>query len=147
MLLLLLLKIPNLYDQEIFSLYDVSAGAVVLKLSDIRIIKSHLFALACLFVSGLAASQGLVPQVSNDSAVVTLGSEVVVDILANDTGDINPSTVATYVPQQPSFGYLGINSQTGSITYTPYIGLTNACLLYTSPSPRDRTRSRMPSSA
>ena len=26
-------------------------------------------------------------------------------------------------------------------------GLINACLLYTSPSPRDRTRSRMPSSA
>ena len=29
---------------------------------------------------------------------------------------------------------------------TPY-GATKACLLYTSPSPRDRTRSRMPSSA
>ena len=27
------------------------------------------------------------------------------------------------------------------------IGLSLACLLYTSPSPRDRTRSRMPSSA
>ena len=27
------------------------------------------------------------------------------------------------------------------------IGLFNDCLLYTSPSPRDRTRSRMPSSA
>ena len=27
------------------------------------------------------------------------------------------------------------------------IGLNNPCLLYTSPSPRDRTRSRMPSSA
>ena len=26
-------------------------------------------------------------------------------------------------------------------------GLSNICLLYTSPSPRDRTRSRMPSSA
>ena len=26
-------------------------------------------------------------------------------------------------------------------------GTTNGCLLYTSPSPRDRTRSRMPSSA
>ena len=26
-------------------------------------------------------------------------------------------------------------------------GIMNACLLYTSPSPRDRTRSRMPSSA
>ena len=27
------------------------------------------------------------------------------------------------------------------------VGTNNACLLYTSPSPRDRTRSRMPSSA
>ena len=27
------------------------------------------------------------------------------------------------------------------------IGLASSCLLYTSPSPRDRTRSRMPSSA
>jgi len=27
------------------------------------------------------------------------------------------------------------------------VRLTNGCLLYTSPSPRDRTRSRMPSSA
>ena len=30
---------------------------------------------------------------------------------------------------------------------TPSVTLTNTCLLYTSPSPRDRTRSRMPSSA
>ena len=29
----------------------------------------------------------------------------------------------------------------------PFTGLVNICLLYTSPSPRDRTRSRMPSSA
>ena len=28
-----------------------------------------------------------------------------------------------------------------------HCGLAKACLLYTSPSPRDRTRSRMPSSA
>ena len=28
-----------------------------------------------------------------------------------------------------------------------HVGLANTCLLYTSPSPRDRTRSRMPSSA
>ncbi|WDT37995.1 hypothetical protein PVA38_10485 [Streptococcus pneumoniae D39] len=27
------------------------------------------------------------------------------------------------------------------------LGYTSSCLLYTSPSPRDRTRSRMPSSA
>ena len=30
---------------------------------------------------------------------------------------------------------------------SPIVALDNACLLYTSPSPRDRTRSRMPSSA
>ena len=29
----------------------------------------------------------------------------------------------------------------------PALGCADACLLYTSPSPRDRTRSRMPSSA
>ena len=29
----------------------------------------------------------------------------------------------------------------------PYPNTPNTCLLYTSPSPRDRTRSRMPSSA
>ena len=31
--------------------------------------------------------------------------------------------------------------------YKPYIPYVLICLLYTSPSPRDRTRSRMPSSA
>ena len=82
-----------------------------------------------LCLSGLAASQESVnqaPRVNDDVAVVALGQEVVVDILANDTGDIDPSTVAIYVPQQPESGYLGINSQTGAITYTPYIGLTSS---------------------
>ena len=32
-------------------------------------------------------------------------------------------------------------------TFKPNNTITRACLLYTSPSPRDRTRSRMPSSA
>ena len=31
--------------------------------------------------------------------------------------------------------------------FTPYAAIFKSCLLYTSPSPRDRTRSRMPSSA
>ena len=52
---------------------------------------------------------------------------------------------------------IAIGSATRFIQYLPqgktYIGQiklgirTNTCLLYTSPSPRDRTRSRMPSSA
>ena len=33
------------------------------------------------------------------------------------------------------------------VNITPHIRKMNTCLLYTSPSPRDRTRSRMPSSA
>ena len=33
------------------------------------------------------------------------------------------------------------------ISFSLPMGLLTACLLYTSPSPRDRTRSRMPSSA
>ena len=33
-----------------------------------------------------------------------------------------------------------------NLSYRPF-GIANGCLLYTSPSPRDRTRSRMPSSA
>ena len=34
-----------------------------------------------------------------------------------------------------------------SASMTTYAEKVNICLLYTSPSPRDRTRSRMPSSA
>ena len=34
-----------------------------------------------------------------------------------------------------------------AMTASMYQDLTRGCLLYTSPSPRDRTRSRMPSSA
>ena len=41
------------------------------------------------------------------------------------------------------FFILGASAFTASVAYS--IGI--ACLLYTSPSPRDRTRSRMPSSA
>ena len=43
-----------------------------------------------------------------------------------------------------SFNVTGISSSGGILGLQDYI---NTCLLYTSPSPRDRTRSRMPSSA
>ena len=42
------------------------------------------------------------------------------------------------------FTFLDFNLHSGDFIFTPYI---YTCLLYTSPSPRDRTRSRMPSSA
>ena len=45
----------------------------------------------------------------------------------------------TYIGTPQAGGTLDVDQSTGNFTYT--------CLLYTSPSPRDRTRSRMPSSA
>ena len=42
---------------------------------------------------------------------------------------------------------LGLNHPMGPLTLLDFVGLDTTCLLYTSPSPRDRTRSRMPSSA
>ena len=44
-----------------------------------------------------------------------------------------------------TFDVPGVYTFTSSIGVQPQLGMT--CLLYTSPSPRDRTRSRMPSSA
>ena len=58
--------------------------------------------------------------------------------------------------QQPEHEIVYINTQTENDTIPDYANLsmvglnissTQTCLLYTSPSPRDRTRSRMPSSA
>ena len=40
-----------------------------------------------------------------------------------------------------------ITSSSGNVTAAAASDVTLTCLLYTSPSPRDRTRSRMPSSA
>ena len=42
---------------------------------------------------------------------------------------------------------LGTTDADEQLRYAASIGVNKACLLYTSPSPRDRTRSRMPSSA
>ena len=54
---------------------------------------------------------------------------------------------------EPVIGYLHrgmekIAENRTNVMYVPYVSrMDYACLLYTSPSPRDRTRSRMPSSA
>ena len=41
---------------------------------------------------------------------------------------------------------LTVNAE-GQVTSASNVSVSSTCLLYTSPSPRDRTRSRMPSSA
>ena len=49
-----------------------------------------------------------------------------------------------YVQAGPALANDGTSSEWG---FSAKTGLSGSCLLYTSPSPRDRTRSRMPSSA
>ena len=62
---------------------------------------------------------------------------------AND----NNTSVKTYPRPSDPYYDTAINiDSVGTNTITLNVG-TNTCLLYTSPSPRDRTRSRMPSSA
>ena len=62
-----------------------------------------------------------------------------------------PTMVSSFVPEGRTVFY---HSESGILNCGPLaeegnedIDLINACLLYTSPSPRDRQKSRMPSSA
>ena len=71
--------------------------------------------------------------VLNQGAVVDEGSTITIDnaLLQTTDEDQNSASPTYLITSAPSEGTL----------------LINGCLLYTSPSPRDRTRSRMPSSA
>ena len=61
-------------------------------------------------------------------AAGTAGADTSMDFTVNNAEFAKDASVSTLVTGQP-------------------FGWNNTCLLYTSPSPRDRTRSRMPSSA
>ena len=90
------------------------------------------------------------------SAVDTAGSataDTTMDFTVNNAEFSKNASVSALVTGEP-FGWNGnyvMNDMvtTGQVRNRPIITFTNgtACLLYTSPSPRDRTRSRMPSSA
>ena len=66
----------------------------------------------------------------------------------SDTSNIKPVSknklAAALALFLPGIFLLGFNLGTGSVTAMAKAG---ACLLYTSPSPRDKRQSRMPSSA
>ena len=57
------------------------------------------------------------------------------------------TTLAAYVDVMPSVSDASTLEEMSGYTTANVSGAVKACLLYTSPSPRDRTRSRMPSSA
>ena len=67
-----------------------------------------------------------------------------------DTDVVSTSFTVINANPSGSVSNLGYNNTNGTFTFTPAdlsLYRLNTCLLYTSPSPRDRTRSRMPSSA
>ena len=61
----------------------------------------------------------------------------------NQRARIETQTIGSYLPQDLDYDCNG----TVSFTKGCYTGQEIVCLLYTSPSPRDREKSRMPSSA
>ena len=69
------------------------------------------------------------PQMGEDAAVIDFGATYLV-------AKTDPITFAT-----GEIGWYAVNVNANDIA------VMGGCLLYTSPSPRDRTRSRMPSSA
>ena len=77
-------------------------------------------------------------------AVITLAEEAMPPALYFDSNGIG-TDIAASLSQRPSFGVGRINS--GDDYAINMIRRTSPCLLYTSPSPRDLSTSRMPSSA
>ena len=85
---------------------------------------------------------------ANDDAVVTdAGVTVMNDVSTNDTDtEMNDQSITDFLVDTDG---AGAGDTPGTLSTPTQVGGTNdmGCLLYTSPSPRDRTRSRMPSSA
>ena len=72
--------------------------------------------------------------------ILTSGSQGVNAAVIRAVLDINPSLLTVLLPQSLDRQIPEIKDQLERVMHL-------VCLLYTSPSPRDRTRSRMPSSA
>ena len=89
--------------------------------------------------SALPADTKLVPGAARPSP----GRNVDNDIWASDL-HLTPDGKFLYAAERTSssLGAFSVDVATGKLTY-----LSSTCLLYTSPSPRDRQKSRMPSSA
>ena len=85
----------------------------------------------------------------NDDALVRIGSnETGAQNKVYDSGFIaSQASVTTTFTAVTSTTYVRISTRTNTIGQYAEFDNISVCLLYTSPSPRDRTRSRMPSSA
>ena len=75
--------------------------------------------------------------------MITIGGENLIDYVQTEVKDGLP--VYTAIPGGSCYNVAIAAARQGQTV--SYVTPISTCLLYTSPSPRDRTRSRMPSSA
>ena len=99
------------------------------------------FLRAPILVENLSASLAEV------SATFPSQSCLAVSIDGQEVFGDNPTLPLVPASAQKLLTAYGVYELLGAATTYETFVLTDACLLYTSPSPRDRTRSRMPSSA
>ena len=97
------------------------------------------------YVAGTSAADA----VAATSALAARGMHTSLDHLGEDTLDAGQAadTVNAYRAVLGSLGDAGLAGRAEVSVKLSAVGQSLPCLLYTSPSPRDRTRSRMPSSA
>ena len=84
---------------------------------------------------------------------VITGEEIVAEIVEENAAEVTLKNALVVIPTQQSVGFAPwatvIDRENPEVTVsrTHIVYVANLCLLYTSPSPRDATLSRMPSSA
>ena len=94
----------------------------------------RIVALSVIILGSLACSEE-----QSTTTTVTTGADVCVDDATYFAQTLWPGVLQNKC--------LGCHNAQGIARETEFVLQPAACLLYTSPSPRDRTRSRMPSSA
>ena len=91
-------------------------------------------------ITGNSSFEGeaVMPENSSSSEEVTTDSTLYSSVTSDSSSEEEKT------PEPPIIASIGRATQTEE---PPFCGICYTCLLYTSPSPRDRQKSRMPSSA
>ena len=138
-------QVPRQYFQEFWALQDVSFE--VKKGETVGIVgrngsgKSTLLQLIC---GTLTPTSGSVQTTGRIAALLELGSGFNPEFTGRENVYLNASVLGLRTDEiNARFDAIAAFADIGAFIEQP----VKTCLLYTSPSPRDRTRSRMPSSA